>query len=608
VVRLKHLLTYFLVAVAQVALFWGCAKGNLPVSLASTSSASITVPLKDSHGKDLSPTQVNVLYYIGGAGAPVTGTAGTASASTGNSFSFNVGLPSGSSYGYVAVQINAVSNNQVIAVGATTLTGGTVPVTLGPVNKPVYEVNPLGVGQAFGFESDTTVSEGVSVAATTPGLDVECNKSSDGTGFELDNSLLTINSIAYMGNGNFVDYLQLPAASAFATSSSLSKGLVVKSGSTALAPGDVYCAKLSGTGYAWLQITSVSAAGPVFVFRVNTTLPYCGYEQTTADAAAIAAGSPTPTATVITAAVTVAASVSITGSTPPYDVAVFGPTNGAATTMFVPNSTAGTVGVYNLATLTNPSLLSTVSGLVTPVGLAVDPNGSYLYIASSGASIVNQYQITGSGLTLNTPGPVGGGAEVSVLPDTQAASGALDRPRYVAVDNTEDLFITDTGTGNVSDVMEFLSPVPLTSTTSVNYWNGSLNSTGGANSIGQVTTAGTTVIVANSTLGRIDFYSETETTGSSISPLYSLSSDNNPAGAVALSNPQGVAYSPATGLLYISDTANNRIVEMSLTGTFSRILSTGLGLSGPTGIKVDNAIPPNIYVADTGNSRVLILQ
>jgi hypothetical protein len=606
-VRLKYLLTCFLVAMAPVVLFWGCAKGNSPVSLASTSSASITVPLTDSHGKDFSATQVNVLYYIGGAGAPVTGTAGTASASTGNSFSFNVGLPSGSSYGYVAVQINAVSNNQVIAVGATTLTGGTVPVTLGPVNKPVYEVNPLGVGQAFGFESDTTVSEGMTVAATTPGLDVECNNSSDGTGFELDNALLTINSIAYMGNGNFVDYLQLPATTAFATSSSLAKAQVVKTGSAALAPGDVYCAKLSGTGYAWLQITGVSAAGPAFVYRVNTTLPYCGYEQTTADAAAIAAGSPTPTATAITAAVTIAGSVAISGS--PYDVAVFGPTNGAAATMFVSNSIiTGTVGVYNVATLTTPALLSTITGLNTPVGLAVDPNGPYLYVANSGASFINQYQISGTP-TLNGPGPVGGGAEVSGTDNsTQAANGALADPRYVALDSTGNLFITDTGTVNVSDVMEFLSPVLLTATTNVNYWKGSLNSTGGANSIGQVTTAGTTVIVANSALNRIDFYSETETTGSSVSPLYSLSSDNNLSGAVTFSSPQGVAYSIATGLLYISDTGHDRIVEMSLTGTFSRILSTGLGLNGPTGIKVDNAIPPNIFVADTGNSRVLILQ
>jgi sugar lactone lactonase YvrE len=256
-------------------------------------------------------------------------------------------------------------------------------------------------------------------------------------------------------------------------------------------------------------------------------------------------------------------------------------------------------------------LLSTITSLITPVGLAIDPNGPYLYVASSGASVVNQYQITGTGVNLNGPGPVGGGAEVSVLPDTQAASGALDRPRYVAVDNNGDLFITDMGTDNVSDVMEFLSPVPLTASTNVNYWNGSLNSTGGANSIGQVATAGTTVIVANPVLNRIDFYSETETTGSSVSPLYSLSSDNNPGGAVAFSNPQGVAYSASTGYVYISDTVHNRIVEMTLSGTFVKVLGPTFGtdsLNGPTGIKLDNSQPPNIYVADTVNNRVLMLQ
>jgi DNA-binding beta-propeller fold protein YncE len=430
-------------------------------------------------------------------------------------------------------------------------------------------------------------------------LDTICNVSSDGTGFELDNPALTNSTIAYMGNGSFLNYLQLPTT--FSNSSSASKSQFAK-GPSSMAPGDVYCVKLLAAGYAWLQVTSVSAAGPCFVYRVNTTVPYCGYEQTTADLASSIVLIPTPTATPVGVAVTIAGSVSISGSSP-YDVAIFGPTNGAAATMFVPNSTAGTVGVYSLATLTSPSLLNTISSLVTPVGLAVDPNGPYLYVASSGSSVVNQYQI--GSFTLN--GKVGSGVEVSGVDiSTQAVNGALADPRYVSLDSTGNLFITDTGTGNVSDVMEFLSPIPLTATTSVNYWNGSLSSAV-TNSIGQVTTAGTTVIVANSVNNRIDIYSASETDGFAGTPLYSINSDNNTGNVVNFNKPQGVAYSPATGLLYISDTGNNRIVEMSISGTF--VTSSALGLlSGPTGIKVDNATPPNIYVADTGNSQVVILK
>ncbi len=600
--RVSNFIKASLLVMAPLVFFWGCSKSNAPVGPASASSALITVPLTDSHGKALSSTQVSVLYYIAGTGSqPVTGNAGTASASTGSSFSFDVKLPTGNSYNYVAVQINDSGNN-LIAAGATTMTSSTVPVTLGPVNKPVYQ-ETLGEGVAFGFEADTTANVGVTTAISTPGLDVICEKSSDGTGFELDNPALTNNTIAYMGNGHFLNYLQLPTT--FSESSSASKSQFA-TGPNSMAPGDVYCVKLLAGGYAWLQVSSVSAAGPNFVYRVNTTQPYCGYEQTVADlASTVGTANPTATATAVVP-LTIACTVAISGS--PYDVAVFGPTNGAAATMFVSNSTAGMVDVYSLATLATPSFLTSISGLNTPMGLAVDStssNGPYLYVANSGASVVNQYQVTGTGVNLNGPGPVGGGAEVSVLPDTQAASGALANPRYVALDSTGNLFITDTGTGNVSGVMKFFSPVPLTSTTNVNYWNGSLNSlgSGGVSSIGQVAMAGTTVIVANSALNQIDFYSST---GASVAT--SLSSDNNPAGAVTFSNPQGVAYSPATGLLYISDTGHSRIVEMSLSGTFSNVTSSSLGLNGPTGIKVDNATPPNVYVADTGNSQVVILK
>ena len=598
--RVNNFIKGSLLVLTPLAFFWGCTKGNAPVGPASASVASITVPLKDSHGKDLSATQVSVLYYIAGTGAPVTGNAGTASASTGNSFSFDVKLPSGNSYSYVAVQINDAGNN-LIAAGATTLAGSTVPVTLGPVNKPVYQVT-LGAGSGFGFESDSIIAVGANSPATVAGLDVVCN--TDSTGFELDDSALTNDTIAYLGNGNYVNYLQLP--STFAESSSASKSQFA-TGPSSMAPGDVYCVKLSGGGHAWLQVVSVSVAGPAFVYRVNTTLPYCGYEQTTADAAAIAAG-PTPTATVFSAAVTVAASYSISGAGAPYDVAIWGPTNGqpnGPATIFIPDSTNGfiyAVPVSGGVTGVNTQLSSPTTSMLTPIGLAIDSTGTYLYAADPGRSVVNQFQISG----YTSTGHVGGGTVV-LTPDnsTQASTGALASPRYVALDNTGDLFITDSGTGNVADVMEYLPTIPLSATINVKYWNDSLSSAA-ITAIGQVAMEGTTVVVANSSDNKIDFYSSA---GVSIAP--SLSSDNNTGNVVNFNNPQGVAYSPATGLLYISDTGNNRIVEMYSNGTFVKILSgTSLGLSstGPTGIKLDNAQPPNIYVADTGNNRVLMLQ
>lgn len=82
-----------------------------------------------------------------------------------------------------------------------------------------------------------------------------------------------------------------------------------------------------------------------------------------------------------------------------------------------------------------------------------------------------------------------------------------------------------------------------------------------------------------------------------------------------LSAPAGVAVDGA-GDLYISDTGNNRIVEIpNVAGALSSasqavVVATGTtlsgqALSGPTGLTVD--LQGNLYIADTGNSRIVFL-
>ena len=79
-----------------------------------------------------------------------------------------------------------------------------------------------------------------------------------------------------------------------------------------------------------------------------------------------------------------------------------------------------------------------------------------------------------------------------------------------------------------------------------------------------------------------------------------------------LSNPQGTAVDGA-GSVYIADTGNNRVVKATFTPA-SNDLSRGVftfstlhtpTLSAPPGVAVDGA--GNVYIADTGNNRVLKL-
>jgi len=73
-------------------------------------------------------------------------------------------------------------------------------------------------------------------------------------------------------------------------------------------------------------------------------------------------------------------------------------------------------------------------------------------------------------------------------------------------------------------------------------------------------------------------------------------------GSLTLANPFGVAVDGA-GDLYITDTGNSRVVEVTAAGTASVLSTGGLTLKQPFGVAVDGA--GDVYIADTGNNRVV---
>ncbi|MFZ0957189.1 MAG: Ig-like domain repeat protein [Candidatus Sulfotelmatobacter sp.] len=71
-----------------------------------------------------------------------------------------------------------------------------------------------------------------------------------------------------------------------------------------------------------------------------------------------------------------------------------------------------------------------------------------------------------------------------------------------------------------------------------------------------------------------------------------------------LNNPQGVAVD-ASGNVYIADTGNNRVlIETRVGNTYTQTTVVGSGISSPSAVAVDES--GNVYIADTGNNRVLI--
>ena len=77
-------------------------------------------------------------------------------------------------------------------------------------------------------------------------------------------------------------------------------------------------------------------------------------------------------------------------------------------------------------------------------------------------------------------------------------------------------------------------------------------------------------------------------------------------GGITLSGPELMAVD-SLGNLYIADTGNSQIVEVTATGVASVVSFPGLSpaLAGPTAVAVDGA--GNLYVADSSNARVVEL-
>ncbi len=69
------------------------------------------------------------------------------------------------------------------------------------------------------------------------------------------------------------------------------------------------------------------------------------------------------------------------------------------------------------------------------------------------------------------------------------------------------------------------------------------------------------------------------------------------------SSPAEIALD-GSGNLYVADSGNNRILEISASGTVTTLVTNSAGLSGPEGVAV-NAAGSQLYVADTNNNRIV---
>ncbi len=196
----------------------------------------------------------------------------------------------------------------------------------------------------------------------------------------------------------------------------------------------------------------------------------------------------------------------------------------------------------------DPGTTSSIgTGYNSPVGIAVDAAGN-TYIADTGDNVVIRYNNSGNGMIIAGTGAAGNSGNGGA-----ATAATLSAPSAVTVTPDGTVYIADTGNG----VVRRIDPV-----------TGVINIAAGG--------ASTTCAAALDAFG-----------------------NGCPGTQAKLSAPAGLT-SDSNGNVYISDTGNNAVRE--LTGSGYIFAVGGPVFSGPTALQLDAY--SNVFVADTGHSTI----
>ena len=260
-----------------------------------------------------------------------------------------------------------------------------------------------------------------------------------------------------------------------------------------------------------------------------------------------------------------------------------------------------------------------------PGGSAEDANGD-VFIADSGDNVVREVttagvirRIAGTGIAgLGYAGPGGFPASLS----------SLDHPQDVAVNAAGDVFIADTYNNRVVEVTARGQVVAVAGDGVAGYsGDGRLAAFAELNQPNGVAldAQGNLYIAdsANNVIRRVDAKTGIITTvagdyaaDKADNGLGGFSGDGGPATSAQLNDPQGIAIDGA-GDLFIADTFNNAIREVTPAGTITTVVNSSAkpgrettgaapaasALNTPYGVAIDQSTDA-LYIADTNNSKI----
>jgi uncharacterized protein (TIGR03437 family) len=253
---------------------------------------------------------------------------------------------------------------------------------------------------------------------------------------------------------------------------------------------------------------------------------------------------------------------------------------------------------------------ATSAQLNSPIGLAVD-SANNLYIADAGNCRVRE--VSGGVIgTLAGSNPVGPSCTYSAA-SGPASGSQVGIPTGVAIDSTGNVYIAGYGSSDIQEISN--GTIATVAGNGVRGFSGDGGAAGNAllNSPFDVAVdrSGNVYIgdAGNNRIRRIAGGIITTIVGTS-----NFGGDNGPATAAQLFGVSGVAADPS-GNVYIADTSDNRIREVSSSGVITTVAGYSLGgytgdggpaisaqLTGPLGVGVDAS--GDVYVADSDNCAI----
>jgi uncharacterized protein (TIGR03437 family) len=255
---------------------------------------------------------------------------------------------------------------------------------------------------------------------------------------------------------------------------------------------------------------------------------------------------------------------------------------------------------------------ATSANLHQPAAVALDP-GANLFIADPGTERVREVLPSGNITTLAGNGTAGAGSE-----EVSASTSPLNFPMGVAVDPAGNILIADTYNHRVRLVTadRKIRTIAGTGSSGSGGDGGSPLATAlrGPRAVCADRAASVYIVdTSNHRVLRVPPGGVVQTVAGNGSP--GDSGDGGPAQLAQLNQPSACALD-SYGNLYIADTLNNQIRKVSAAGTISTVAGGaggqgGLGDEGPAisasfgapaGVAVDDS--GNLYIADTGNHRI----